>query len=104
MNWKLDHHLKCIRKEVPELEKFRVTDHRTLGVFAQRMLALTKQVETIASLLEKGKASSEQKQGFLELAPRIAALSEKTLTASAEVAQAFFAGAVAPTQSEGASR
>jgi hypothetical protein len=100
-SWKLDHHLKRIRKEVDALENFRITDHLTLGKFGRRLQDLPKDVEPAANLIARGKASSEQVQSFLDLAPRLAALSQKALTGSAEVAQAFFGG---PAQPEGPPR
>jgi len=97
MTWRVDLYLKRVGREVEALEKFQITDHLTLGKFGQRMLDLTKKVEACAGLMEQGKASSEQVQSFIGLMPRLAVLSQKALTGSAEVAQAFFG---APEQPE----
>jgi len=88
-NWRLEMTLKGIGKELTALESFRITDHLNLGKFGQRMLDLSKDVESAANLIDRGKATSEQMQSFVELLPRIAGLSQKAFTSSAEVAQRF---------------
>jgi hypothetical protein len=76
-NWKLDQHLNQVGKKADALEKFQITDHRTLGVFGGRLLSVAEKFEAATELIEQGKGSSAQIQVFRELVPRLAALSEK---------------------------